>query len=181
MATLSASSSSQPIVVGPASSSRLEGQAGQELIQQVKKVTESICEVETFKQWIKPWAQENQAQHRKLLNYLQTLRDEVRHNEESEFTIALLDLAEQVWLSLRDNFQARSEYLEVPDACPGSENNFMYVWSKAEHYLECEIFGNGAVEFFYRNRSTGDNWGEDTTIGYGLSTTIFDKVSLFAW
>jgi hypothetical protein len=70
-------------------------------------------------------------------------------------------------------------YIEVPDACPGRRDNFMYTWSKEEHYLECEIFGSGEIEFFYRNRETGKNWGEDTTIAQVLSPVILEKVKLF--
>jgi hypothetical protein len=55
----------------------------------------------------------------------------------------------------------------------------MYSWSKAEHYLECEISGSGEIEFFYRNRKTGEDWGKDITLEQGFSTDILHYLTLF--
>lgn len=181
MAQLSASRVSRSVVVEPNLSSQLEGREGQQLNEQVSGVAKSIRKVETIKRLMRPYEQQHENQHKQLLAYLETLRIEAQSAGEIEFTVSLINLAEQVWSHLKNHFRTQGKCLEVPDACPGSNDNFMYVWSTAEHYLECEIFGDGTVEFFYRNRSTGDNWGEDTTLGYGLSTTIFAKVALFTW
>lgn len=181
MAQLAASGSSHSVVVKPNLSSQLEGRDGQVLNRKVYEFAQSIREVETRTRLMRPFEQQHEGQHKQLLKYLQALRIEAKGTKEAEFTVSVIDLAERVWLNLKDHFRARGVCLEVPDACPGSNNDFMYVWSKAEHYLECEFFGDGAVEFFYRNRSTGDNWGEDTTLEYGLSTIIFNKVALFTW
>jgi len=69
--------------------------------------------------------------------------------------------------------------LQPPDACPGESDNLMFVWNKGEHYLECEVFGNGAVEFFYRNRLTDERWGEDITLESKLTPAIIKKLMLF--
>ncbi|WP_026098232.1 hypothetical protein [Kamptonema formosum] len=111
--------------------------------------------------------------------YLDSLKKEARVTGETEFSEKVLDLSWSVWEKLKNLFEARGQCLEVPDACPGSRDNFMYTWSKAEHYLECEIFGTGEIEFFYRNRKNGAVWGEDTTLEQGFSKEIFDKASLF--
>jgi hypothetical protein len=117
--------------------------------------------------------------HQKLQTYLDSLRDEARATRESEFSERVLDIAWLVWTRLRKHFMKGELCLEVPDACPGQKDNFMYTWSQEEHYLECEIFGSGEIEFFYRNRETGKNWGEDTTIGQAFSPVILEKVELF--
>ena len=111
--------------------------------------------------------------------YLDSLKNEARVTGETEFSERVLNLSWSVWERLTSLFQARGLWLEVPDACPGSKNNFMYTWSKSEYYLECEIFGTGEIEFFYRNRNTGEVWGEDTTLDQGFSSDILDKASLF--
>jgi hypothetical protein len=111
--------------------------------------------------------------------YLDSLKNEVREAREAKFSERVLNLSWSVWEALKSLFEAKGLCLEVPDACPGSKDNFMYTWSKSEHYLECEIFATGEIEFFYRNRNTGEVWGEDTTLEQGFSTDIFDKASLF--
>lgn len=115
----------------------------------------------------------------RLRAYLETLRKEAISSREIEFSEKVLDLSWSVWQKLNNWFETRELHLEVPDACPGFRDNFMYTWSKAEHYLECEIFGTGEIEFFYRNRKTGQVWGEDTTIDQGFSTDILHKARLF--
>lgn len=120
-----------------------------------------------------------QQRYENLRVYLDSLKNEARVTGETEFSERVLNLSWSVWERLTSLFQARGQWLEVPDACPGSKNNFMYTWSKSEHYLECEIFGTGEIEFFYRNRNTGEVWGEDTTLDLGFSGDILDKASLF--
>jgi hypothetical protein len=117
--------------------------------------------------------------HQKLQEYLDLLRDEIRITGEVEFSENILDLAWLVWKKLREHFMKNKLCLEVPDACPGQKDNFMYTWSEGEHYLECEIFGNGEIEFFYRNRKNGRNWAEDTTLKQPFSKAILEKVELF--
>jgi len=120
-----------------------------------------------------------QQRYENLRVYLDSLKNEARVTGETEFSERVLNLSWSVWERLTSLFQARGQWLEVPDACPGSKNNFMYTWSKSEYYLECEIFGTGEIEFFYRNRNTGEVWGEDTTLDQGFSGDILDKASLF--
>ncbi|WP_293330940.1 hypothetical protein [Microcoleus sp. CAWBG58] len=111
--------------------------------------------------------------------YLDSLKNEVREARDANFSERVLNLSWSVWKALKSLFEARGRCLEVPDACPGSKDNFMYTWSESEHYLECEIFGTGEIEFFYRNRKTGEVWGEDTTLEQGFSTDILEKASFF--
>ncbi len=158
-------------------SSHSAGLEGSELDKKI----ESSLHDEPIQRLLKNLEEPNEERHLHLQNYLESLRSEARSNNETEFTIKALNIAWQVWNDLKDHFQQKGLCLEVPDACPGSQDNFMYTWSKAEHYFECEIFGNGEVEFFYRNRSTGEVWGEDTTLEQGFSTAIFEKTAIFVW
>lgn len=115
----------------------------------------------------------------KLRLYLDSLKNEVREARDANFSERVLNLSWSVWKALKSLFEATGRCLEVPDACPGSKDNFMYTWSESEHYLECEIFATGEIEFFYRNRKTGEVWGEDTTLEQGFSTDILEKASFF--
>lgn len=98
---------------------------------------------------------------------------------DSGFSTKVLDNARQILNRLSAHFSRDSSLLEIPDACPGESDNFMFVWDKSDNYLECEIFGNGAVEFFYRNRSTNELWGEDITVDAKLTPAIVKKLKLF--
>lgn len=129
---------------------------------------------------MKAYEEGNEKRHQELRRYLDSLHSEAKSTGEVEFTILVLNTAWQVWADLREYFLSKGLCLEVPDACPGQRDNFMYTWSKAEHYLECEILGSGEVEFFYRNRNSGEVWGEDTTLEQEFSTTVLDKAALFA-
>lgn len=97
----------------------------------------------------------------------------------SGFSTKVLDNARQTLKRLNNHFRRDCLFLEIPDACPGESDNFMFVWDKGDNYLECEIFGNGAVEFFYRNRSTNELWGEDITVDAQLTSAIVRKLMLF--
>ncbi len=115
--------------------------------------------------------------HQKLKEYLDSLRSEAETGV--DFTESALDISWQVWERLKEYFQSQHSYLDIPDACPGYRDNLMYTWSQEAHYFECEIFGNGEVEFFYRNRENNEVWGEDTRIDQKFSRDILDKASLF--
>lgn len=122
--------------------------------------------------------QRQRAQRLRL--YLDSLKSEVKEEIDAGFTEGVLNLSWFVWEALKSFFEETGLCLEVPDACPGLRDNFMYTWSKSEHYLECEIFGSGEIEFFYRNRNTGEVWGEDTTLEQGFSANILNKGSFFS-
>ncbi len=77
-----------------------------------------------------------------LLVYLDSLLPRANSTGIDGFTTSVLDTAWQTWDKLKEYFSSKGLSLEVPDACPGESDNFMYTWSKREHYLECEIFGN---------------------------------------
>lgn len=111
-------------------------------------------------------------QYQSIEEYLDSLR--------TESTETVIDTAWEVWERLRNHFLSKDLYLEIPDACPGEKDNFMYTWTKSEHYFECEVFGTGEIEFFCRNRDCNQVWGEDTTLEQGFSNTVFDKVACFA-
>lgn len=109
--------------------------------------------------------------------YLSSLRFQATTGK-AQFRESVIDIALELWQELRDYFLFLGFCLEVPDACPGQKNNFMYVWSRNEHYLECEILGED-IEFFYRNKITAQVWAEDTTFEKNFSTPLIDKISLF--
>ncbi|MBW4426872.1 MAG: hypothetical protein KME50_21095 [Nostoc desertorum CM1-VF14] len=158
---------------------QLQGKEGQQLNEKIVKVSHEIKAVESVQRLLESLEQDNQRRHQRLLDYIQSLRSEVVASTETEFTLSVLEKAEQTWENLRSVFLLKGQCLEVPDACPGCQDNLMYAWSKGEHYLECEIFGTGEVEFFYRNNN--ETWGEDIKVGQEFSTAIIDKVALFAW
>ena len=149
--------------------------------KKISDISKRIREDEPIQRLLKSLEDDNLQRHQKLLNYIDSLRPEAIANHGSEFSLSVLKNACQVWENLRELFSSKHLYLEVPDACPGYRDNFMYNWSKGEHYLECEIFGGGEVEFFYRNDKNNEIWGEDITVDQGFSTTILNKVALFAW
>lgn len=165
------------------SNGELSGQEGEKLIDIINKVSTSIQETESTKRLIQSIRDADQKRKQckdNLEFYIDSLRLEAKSTNESEFSVSVIDKSLHVWQELSKGFTQKGFWLEVPNACPGQNNDFMYTWSKDMHYLECEIFGNGAVEFFYRNRESGDIWGEDTTFERGFSAAIFEKVALFS-
>jgi hypothetical protein len=79
--------------------------------------------------------------------------------------------------------------IELPEACSGYRDNFMFTWKNSNHYLEVEIFLDGRLEFFYRKlgiinalgiHNTEDLWGEDTALDTPLSSSIINKLLLFS-
>jgi len=116
----------------------------------------------------------------RLQDYLEKLRQEALAMNEVEFTVAVVDIAEQMWERLnREVVITPGKHLTIPNTCPGSNDNIMYTWFQKGHYLECEVFGDGNVEFFYRNFKDKQVWGEDTTFDKDFSIDIVDKILYF--
>jgi hypothetical protein len=182
MTTFLETVSLQRSALNPLISSRSAvGNEGKKLKEKINQVNQDIKKPEYFRNLYQSWLEANETQQRNLETYIELLKSEAQENYESQFTKSILEYSWQVWNALSLHFSRNSLCLEVPDACPGQNNDFMYTWSKAEHYLECEIFGDGGIEFFYRNRSSGKVWGEDTTLEQGFPTSILEKVELFSW
>lgn len=69
--------------------------------------------------------------------------------------------------------------LSIPNACPGGDKHFMYVWREGHHYLECEVFDNRA-EFFYVNEETDDTWAMDLPGDEDDVRELLEKLVLFS-
>lgn len=89
--------------------------------------------------------------------------------------VASLALAS--WLDLR---AISGRMLPVPDACPGPDGQLLFAWDEGDHHLELEIFPESASEFFYRNRSTDELWGEEYELHMPVTPSALNKLSLFA-
>jgi len=128
-----------------------------------------------------------QLNRRQRMNeYLDSLKEEaIRINGDE----SVIWLAKDFLTLFINKLAQQNKVLEVPDCCPSESNegNFhiMFIWDKDEHYLECEIFNSGVIEFFYRNRDSGEDWGWD--LNYSVvkpgfnnhSDELIDKLSLF--
>jgi len=175
MATFSLAAPNDLLVRNPLILTLVAGEEGKQLSDKIQKIKTD----EPIQRLILTYEEDNQQKHQKLLDYIQSLRLEIISGLETEFTLSVLKNAEQVWKKMREIFSSQGKCLEIPDACPGYNDNLMYTWLRGEHYLECEIFGSGEVEFFYR--ANNEVWGEDIKLGQEFSTAIIEKAALFAW
>lgn len=157
-----------------------QSEEGVQIVKTLKEAQEKL-EEPPIQRLVKKLEARDQRRCQELQRYIENLRSELRTTGTTEFTEEVLDLAWQVWERLKLYFESRELWLEVPDASPGSQNNFMYAWTRGDYYLECEIFGTGAIEFFYRDDKTDRVWGEDTTLELGFSSDVLAKVQLFTW
>lgn len=96
----------------------------------------------------------NTKRYEKLLVYMEKAKQGGISNE-------ILDISLDTLCMLIDFINSKGLSLYIPNACPGENDNFMYVWSDDQHYLECEIFTNKIVEFFYKNKVNNTVWGID--------------------
>lgn len=168
----------RPLIRISTLASPLEGEDGKKVVSKIQKlVLDSESEnLEPIHRLVHQLEQLYLERSQRLQAYL----DSLHVNSISQERDDLLEYVWQIWVTLRDIFNKRGLCLEVPDACPG-ENEFIYVWSKGEHYLECEVFIDESVEFFYKNCSTLEIWGEDTKLEDGFSSETLEKLSIFSW
>jgi hypothetical protein len=115
---------------------------------------------------------EQQAKHHEHKQYLQRVSTE---GIEPSITRATAKKSWDLWLAVR---KAAGSSLPVPSAGTGPDGVMFYSWDKGEHHLEAEIFPDRDTEFFYRNRRTGELWGEDHE-GGALPVGLLEKLSLF--
>lgn len=88
----------------------------------------------------------------------------------------MIPFAWNIWSQVRT---AMRGCILVPNASPGGEQQILYSWDNGEHHLELEVFPSGAVEWFYRNRTTGKLWSLDTTDSYPCPPDAQERLRLF--
>ena len=114
----------------------------------------------------------HQAKHEEHRQYLQRVSTEGKPPLIARVTAKK---SWDLWLALRI---AAGPRLPIPSAGTGPGGVMFYSWDKGDHHLEVEIFPNRDTELFYRNRRTGELWGEDYA-GGALPTDLLAKLSLF--
>jgi hypothetical protein len=92
----------------------------------------------------------------------------------SEQTARLAEIAwQEIWKASRYT-------MPVPAACTGPDGEMCYSWDRGPHHLELEIIPGRPAEFFYRDRSSEQVWGEDYEIGERLSDEAVAKLNLLS-
>ena len=106
--------------------------------------------------------------------YLAPLYEEAQTS--LEFNEYLLDKAREFITLLEHSLESG---LAFPDADIG--HTFMFFWNNGHFYLEAEIYEDGVVEFFFKDRATeGLEWFESTTILEGFNEEIEHYLNLMA-
>lgn len=67
------------------------------------------------------------------------------------------EIARRVWTSIAE----RVDNIDVPQAGPTPDGGFQFVWDKGPHHIEVDAYPDGRLEWFYRNRLTGEVEGAD--------------------
>jgi hypothetical protein len=111
----------------------------------------------------------------KLKEHFKYLKD-ISEGSEPIVSKQTADLARKAWSLL---WQETGYVLPIPSACTGPDGQILYSWDKGEHHFEVEIIPGKPMEFFYRNRKTGELWGEEYTLGDSLPAEAAKKLKLF--
>jgi hypothetical protein len=69
--------------------------------------------------------------------------------------------------------------LPIPAACTGPDGEMFYSWDRGRHHFEMEVIPGQPVELFYRNRETGEFWGEDWNLEEAFSPEAVQMLKLF--
>ncbi len=93
----------------------------------------------------------HEAHEARLRKYLSAL-------SESDIDPATAERAWNLWKRLAS---ARQGDTAVPGCDAGDERQVLLIWNNGEHHFDAEVFADGAVEFFYRNRRTGRTGSHD--------------------
>lgn len=115
---------------------------------------------------------EQMEKHRQHREYLQRVST---NNAPPLITPATAKKSWDLWLALR---KAVGTSMPIPSAGTGPDGVMFYSWDKGDHHLEAEIYPERNTEFFYRNRHTGDLWGDDYA-GGTFPAELMSKLRLF--
>jgi len=106
---------------------------------------------------------------------------EVSSGPQALISNAMATLSLRVWSKVQIGI---GRPLPVPVACAGPDGRLLYTWDKAGHHLELEFIPDSPIEIYYRNRTTGESWGEEyDSASFGassLSSDAIDRIKLFA-
>ncbi len=89
------------------------------------------------------------------------------------------DTARSASMAWRLIWKASDYKMPVPAAGTGPDGEMFYAWNAGRYHLELEIIPGQPAEFFYRDRETGEFWGEDYEVGAPLPPKIVAKLGLF--
>jgi len=63
--------------------------------------------------------------------------------------------------------------ISYPDVAIGPDNMIQLCWDYKDNFLSVDLYENGDMELFYKNRKTGELWGEDIKYGDDLKTVKY--------
>lgn len=126
--------------------------------------------------WEKSW----ELRARGLLDYFDRLAVESAEAG-ALFTKSAVDNSWRCWHQVSRKFEETFGLkLQVPNACPGDNDNVLLSWDDGKLHVECEVFGDGRVEFFKSDRSTEAFDGVDAEIDDPIAKQVLDWLTHFA-
>jgi len=112
-----------------------------------------------------------------MIKYLNGLLNEANPN--SNFTKNAIHNTIKTWENINLHFSGLGKQIKVPNACPGENDNILIVWSQDSFYLECEVFGNGKREYFFRERLSGNNKSFDFLETEEETNEVYQLLNIF--
>ncbi len=109
------------------------------------------------------------------MEHLEFLR-QVSTGESPSISTDTARIASAAWRLI---WKASVYKIPVPAAGTGPDGEMFYAWNAGRYHLELEIIPGQSAEFFYRDRETGEFWGEDYEVGAPLPARIVSKLGLF--
>ena len=79
------------------------------------------------------------------------------------------------WVAVASGFR-----LPAPDAAPADDGHVFYVWDHDEHHLDVEVFPDGTMELFYRNRATEELLEDVVCVGETIPSGMCEKLRLLS-
>ena len=95
---------------------------------------------------------EEEAREREIIRR-NVFEQAVKKNTTPEFAAIIL----RVW----KNVSGRAKGVTKAPLLDLMDDGVMLTWDKREHHLDIEVYPNGAIEIFYKNRGTGEFWNLD--------------------
>ena len=96
---------------------------------------------------------------------------------EALVSVTVAEQAKHFWLNCIEMFDS---LLALPAAGATPDGQISYSWDFEEHHLEAEIFGGiHPVEWFYRNRESGEFWEQEIGEMESLSSEIVSALRHF--
>lgn len=106
-----------------------------------------------------------------------TFQEFIDNFKSSTLTQLHIEKIKEFWNKIKQDFPL----IDDPQTGLSNDGSYQFVWNKAEHHLDIDIYDDGSIDWFYRNSFSKKIDGTDESKDFLISEALIKYLNIITY